>query len=574
MRRFGLFLFLALVLPLFPASAPAATLYFPHADVTAGWNTRVCLVNTGTAAVIGSLTAMSDSGLAVGAPFQVELGSRQRRVIDVAEAFPGFARGYLVFNSGAATVVGYGEFSFEDRQRAAMPAMTSPSQGYLTLDHIDESAVWWTGVALVNTTDASREVTFRFADGAARSLTLAPHGHLSRTVSQIYGSAPPPAAARGAAVIESDPGLLGLELFGERPDPGHPERTAMDGIPLSAATRAELYILDYQDSPTWWTGIGVYNPGSDTAALLFLPYSGAGASLDGSFEGLVPGQGSYVTSSKDHGPNSAATWLKVRSSLPVRGLTLLGEENGRNLVALPAQGDRAPAGVLPKIESDDDTVIHLINANTGAATIIYRAYDDDGLLRAQNMETLEPWSKRQCTPGSLFFGMDVSQATYVTFVSTKPLMGFEYNHVNGTRLDAIAMLPWPAPTQPASAQLAAFLGAAAAMADGPKILALTDFTVAGQSYAGSIAYAGRPGALTAAISVRGEALGALELTCRLSEEAGLVLVDSVGPGRLEGREVSVSGLAFDPESGFDAPLAGEMRLQDVTAAVTVHIGED
>ena len=72
------------------------------------------------------------------------------------------------------------------------------------------------------------------------------------------------------------------------------------------------------------------------ADLLFLPYSSAGASLDGYFGGSAPAGGKYVTSSKDHAPNISTSWMRIRASRPVAGFTLLGEENGRNLAGLPA----------------------------------------------------------------------------------------------------------------------------------------------------------------------------------------------------------------------------------------------
>ncbi len=573
MRRFGLLLSFAFLIAAFPPGRAAAdTLYFPHADVTAGWQTEICLVNTGTAAVVGSLAALADNGQAVGAPLQVDLGARERRVIDVATAFPGFGRGYLSFNSGSEAVVGYGEFSYQDEQRAAVPATASPSLGNLYLDHIDESAIWWTGVALVNTTDAVKSVAFRFANGVTRTILLAAHSHYARTVSQIYGGTPPASVAKGYAVIESEPGLVGIELFGQHPDAAHPERTAMDGIPLTSATQSELYVLDYQDNATWWTGIGIYNPGTGAADLLFIPYSSAGASLDGHYSGTAPAGGKYVCSSLDHAPNASTSWIRVRASRPVTGFFLLGEFSGRNLAGLLAVGDRTLAGVLPKIEPNEDTVFHLVNANAATATITYRAYDDDGLLRAEDVETLEPLGKRNCTPGSLFVGMDVSRATYVTFASDQPLLAFEYNHVSGRLLDTIPALPLPGQSQPAAAQLAALLGAAAAMADGPKVIDLTDFRAGSGSYSGRIEYTGRPGDLLAELQVTGDALGALDLTCRMRVVGESVLVDSLVPGLLDGREVTLAGLAFDPAAGFDAPLAGRIGLRDEAGEVGVRFG--
>ncbi len=155
----------------------AAPLYFPHVDTSLPWQTEIAIINTGDQTVTGTLRALSDAGQLVDTK-AVSLSARGRRQITVAEEFTNHTSiGYIVFDTDSPAVQGYTKFYQAGKYRAAIPAVKEVNNSNIYISHIDAGAQWWTGVSLVNTTSATKNLTITFNNGQSKSVTLAANEH-------------------------------------------------------------------------------------------------------------------------------------------------------------------------------------------------------------------------------------------------------------------------------------------------------------------------------------------------------------------------------------------------------------
>ncbi len=146
-------------------SAYAAPLYFPHVDTSFPWQTEIAIINTSDQTVTGTLRALSDEGQLIETK-AVTLSARGRRQITVADEFTNHTDiGYIIFDADSAAVQGYTKFYQAGIYRAAIPAVKEVNTSDIYISHIASNAEWWTGVSLVNTTSATKELTITFNNG-------------------------------------------------------------------------------------------------------------------------------------------------------------------------------------------------------------------------------------------------------------------------------------------------------------------------------------------------------------------------------------------------------------------------
>ena len=79
-------------------------------------------------------------------------------------------------------VQGYTKFYQAGIYRAAIPAVKEVNTSDIYISHIDSGAQWWTGVSLVNTTSATKELTITFNNGQSRNITLNANEHRAFTI--------------------------------------------------------------------------------------------------------------------------------------------------------------------------------------------------------------------------------------------------------------------------------------------------------------------------------------------------------------------------------------------------------
>jgi hypothetical protein len=146
-------------------SAYAAALYFPHVDTNFPWQTEIAIINTSPNQVTGTLRGLSNAGQLVETK-NVTLSARGRRQIIIADEFTShFDIGYIIFDTDSAAVQGYTKLYQAGSHRAAIPAVKEVNTSNIYISHIDSGANWWTGVSLVNTTSARKDLTIIFNNG-------------------------------------------------------------------------------------------------------------------------------------------------------------------------------------------------------------------------------------------------------------------------------------------------------------------------------------------------------------------------------------------------------------------------
>lgn len=434
------------------AAGPArATLYFPHADITEGWQTNICLINNGTQAVSGTMKAYSDAGQSMITPAAVTLNPHERKVYAVGSTWPAFTKGYFVFETKGQTLAGYTEFSYQGQQRAAIPAVNRVNQGDLYLFHIDNSSIWWTGLALANTTGTAKTVDITFNNGAKKSLGIPANGHVSKSLADLFKPNPVPEAVKqGHATITKAAGVVGLALFGQWPDappvtPGM-KNFYLEGIELKSTVGGEIVFTDSVSNASWWTGIDAYNPTDTVSTLTIQPYGTGGAVLDGQEPDerlaaktvTIQPKSKYVTDVGSLNLPANTAWLKLTATTPITGFQLFGTWDGVNLGGYNAAGVRTKVGVLPKI--DGWTGLRIVNTGDATANVTYSAYSNAGALVAQKSATIAKNSRVAAQPSDLFSPSSISGATYITFNSDQDLAAFTYLESNGRQLECIPAL--------------------------------------------------------------------------------------------------------------------------------------
>ena len=166
-------------------SAYAAPLYFPHVDTSLPWQTEIAIINTSDQSVTGTLRALSDEGQLVDTK-NVTLSARGRRQITVANEFTNHTDiGYIIFDTTSAAVQGYTKFYQAGIYRAAIPAVKEVNTADIYISHIDSSALWWTGVSLVNTTTAPKQLTITFNNGQSVPYPLNANEHKVFTIGSL-----------------------------------------------------------------------------------------------------------------------------------------------------------------------------------------------------------------------------------------------------------------------------------------------------------------------------------------------------------------------------------------------------
>jgi hypothetical protein len=425
MKRIGALLF-TLALVLFGVTTSHAALYFQHVDTKNGWSTEIGIINpSSTETVTGTLESYSNNGTLV-ASLPVSLGPNKRRQINVGSELVSAANtGYIVFKNTSGWPVGYTKFTPSVGDRVAIPAADSVNTGNTYVTHI-AWAPWWTGISLVNTTAAAKTLTFHFNTGATRTRTLGPREHQSFTVAGLLDNMIDTTIV--SAWIENASGIVGLELFGNG--------SQLGGVPLTSTTASTLF-YPHVETNGWWTGIAAYNPSTTATQFTVNPYTAAGNPLTTSTQPLGAGQ-KYIGASNTLLPATTA-WFSLQSQDPLTGFELFGSTDNKRLAGFSAVDIYSKAGIFAKLEKSGWTGIAFTNTENQSATVTLKAYNDAGNLQATGTQHLNAYQKWVGLAGSLFPGVNINTATYISYSADRNVAGFQLNNSsNDALLDALA----------------------------------------------------------------------------------------------------------------------------------------
>ena len=407
-------------------------LYFPHIDTGLPWQTEIAVINTGDQTVTGTLMALSDDGQLIESK-TVALSAHGRRQISISGEFTNHTDiGYIIFDTDSATVQGYVKFYQEGIFRVAIPAVNEVNTSDIYISHIDSGARWRTGVSLLNTTSATKNLTITFNNGQSRDITLNANQHTAFMIESLFNNQPQPDIQ--SAVITNASGVIGLEFFGS-----NGEANQLDGLLLTGKTASTLY-YPHVANDGWWTGIVAYNPSASACTMTITPCNAQGLPLAPVVRSLE-GKGKYVGVISGLGLPAQTAWFKIDSTQPLTGFELFGTTDSKQLAAYSGVvGAGSKAGVFPKREKSGWTGIVFVNTEAGAASVTLTAYNDNGAVVATRMLPIGGYAK-EINLAEAFFTQDISGATYIAYSSDRNVVGFQLNGTSdGMMLDGLPAL--------------------------------------------------------------------------------------------------------------------------------------
>jgi hypothetical protein len=400
-------------------------LYFPHVATSLLWQTEIAIINTSNQTVTGTLKGYSDNGQLVETK-AVTLTARGRRQIIVADEFTNHTNiGYMIFEADSSAVQGYTKFYQTGIYRAAIPAVKDVNTSDIYISHIASDAQWWTGVSLVNTTSAAKEVTITYNNGQSVPYTFNANQHRAFMMPDAQ-----------SAVITNASGIIGLELFGSVSG-----GNLLEGLLLTGNTSSTLYYPHVASDNIWWTGIVAYNPSTLAGTITITPYSAAGTPLSPSTL-PIGGKEKYIGVVSNLGLPAGTAWFRIDSTRPLSGFELFATHDGTQLAAYAGGGGTgAKAGVFAKIEKNGGwTGIAFVNTEATAASVTLTAYNDSGTPMATQVLPVGGHAKVVHFAEAIFT-QNISGATYIAYASDRNVVGFQLNgSADGMMLDGLPAL--------------------------------------------------------------------------------------------------------------------------------------
>ena len=411
---------------------PSSKLYYPHIASGEGqWETEVCVLNTSDdQTVSGVFRTYNENGQALLAKVNVVLAPHGRRELTVGRDFTDPAAiSYMIFESDGTTVIGYTKFYIDGRYRVAVPAVAEVNSDDVSISHIASDSNWWTGLSLVNTTSAGKNLTFSFDNGETRLVTLGAGEHHAFLIKSLFADNSQPDIH--AAVISGMEGVVGLKLFGG----SH----CLSGVLLTDKITAKLYFPHVADDVQWWTGIVARNPHEVNCELVVSPYTGSGEPLIQQTLSLAPSD-RYCDTPANLGLPATAAWFVITAENGITGFALFGSRDGMRLGGCSSVGLSGTQGVFAKIEKKGWTGIAFVNCTENTMEVLLTARDDDGNVIAAESVNLAAYEKMAATAATLF-STDITGATYIDYSSTGEIVGFQLNNsADNSMFDALPRL--------------------------------------------------------------------------------------------------------------------------------------
>jgi len=394
------------------------------------WQSEVGVINFTQNGLTGVLSGLDENGQEVYSN-NIVLPGFGRMELDVARDTvnrTGKIR-YMHLDIASGQGVGYQKFYVDGTYRVGLEAKPRAVQGPLYVPHIASNSEWWTGLALLNT-GQGREVLFTFDNGQQKALWLNSGQQQAVTIASLFGDNPQPNI--GSARVNNGDGLVGLLLFGNKPETG--QDSLLSGLPLggnpaSAVAQgnntARRLVLPHVDNADGWsTSYAVYTPNQLTKTV----YTSQGQEIGAE---NIHRQFAEVVEAPDAG------WMTIESTQDTIGFELFGK---RDLAGFSVVNIETQTGVFPKIERDEWTGIALVNPSDVPVTVELDARNDSGVSIATEEHQIPPKTKLVKVVQDLF-AADITAATYIRFTSTQPLVGFQLSgSQQDTMLDAIPAL--------------------------------------------------------------------------------------------------------------------------------------
>ncbi len=404
-------------------------LYFPHSATVRAWETEAGLVNLASATVQGVLRAYDHKGNAVSSELAVSLPPRGRRQLTVGSAFSNpDSIGYLVFLSASPDVTGYMNFYMAGTCRTSVPAVreSEVNTGNIAVPHIASSDLWSMGISLVNTSSASKTVTFDFGGGLRKTRTIGPRAHDAFFLRDLFGGPGSRPSNLESALITNAAGIIGYSFFATD--------DTLAGTALEDESAYGLYFPHIAVTKDWETCLVVQNLSSHSGTLTITSYDGNGTTL-GSQNRSIPGRGKYLAASSAALPPGTA-WCRVSADRPLAG-SCFAVFRGTKFAAFTVTAKEGKSLTFPRLEKSGYTGIAFVNPGSGSASVTLKAYNDSGRVVATKYLTVGACSKK-VDIADYFFDSSISGASWIGLTANRDLVGFQLNHTSDLKfLDAL-----------------------------------------------------------------------------------------------------------------------------------------
>ncbi|HMA67587.1 MAG TPA: hypothetical protein VKO20_07180, partial [Desulfosalsimonadaceae bacterium] len=421
-------------------------LYYPHVANNATWETEIGIINQSGTEASGALVFYADqenNGAFIDGEIlwmlPVSLAPHGRYSFHCWDLPLGpmvtDSTGYIVYTGDGSleNTAGYEKFyTHNSATRVAVPAVEKPSEGDIYVSHIASNDRWWTGISLVNTTTANKDLIIDFDNRSSREVSLAPGEHRAFSVQGLFGSKQEDI---GSAVISNASGIIGLELFGS---PGGASANYLSGVLLKDALESKLYYPHIDTGDNWWTGIVACDPLLANEELLVTPYTENGSPLAPVTISLNAEQYKMRGNPGDLGFPAETAWFTVEAASGITGFELFGTNDTNRLGGYTGVGISGKQGSFAKIEDNGWTGIAFVNAEEEPAQVTLTAYNDAGESLATTELSLGGYAKQVDVAPNLFQN-DISGATYIDYSSDREIVGFQLNS-SGIMLDALSGL--------------------------------------------------------------------------------------------------------------------------------------
>ena len=409
-----------------------SSLYFPHISTKNSWETEVCIINTSNSkSLTGNLSAYNNAGVEVTyKPINLDANARVEYTVG-SDFLYSTNIGYMIFESDSADMCGYMKFFINAQYRGAIPATSDINSADIYIPHIASNTTWWTGISLLNTTNASKTLTIEFSDGTTQTRTIAANEHQIFSIKSLFSDVSQPNIK--SAVIKNASGIVGLELFASNANSGD---NYLSGVLLKDDTTHNLDFPHIGNLNNWWTGIVAYNQSSITATMAITPYKEDGTVLTAQTVNLGPGI-KYIRTAQTLNFPEGAAWFQIASTQALTGFELFGTNDRKQLGGFTSVNISRTSGVFPKIEKNGWTGIALVNIANSSATVTLTAYDDNGDVIDTENFLLSAHEKKVSLVENIF-SQDISAATYISFSSGNAIVGFQLNgSTDSMMLDAL-----------------------------------------------------------------------------------------------------------------------------------------
>ncbi|MCD6535254.1 MAG: rhodanese-like domain-containing protein [Deltaproteobacteria bacterium] len=414
---------------------PTYPLYFPHIASGNDWESEISVINTSPDTPLsGTFKAYDTDGELLDDTQTLNLPARGRVELIVGETFsdPTQIR-YIILKTNKPTTYGYTKFYDYPglKYRAAIPATTNINQKDISVSHIALENGWWTGLALVNTTDEDRELTFTFNNRESQTLSLPAKAHKAINLADFLEGLS--TQNLKSAIISDAEGVIGLEMFSNG--------MQLSGTLFKDGTSTTLYYPHIASDDDWWTGIAAFNPGPAAGELVIKPYAADGTSLSPAEPATpieIAAKSNFIKAVSQLELPESTAWLKIEATVPINGFELFATTDNKMLAGYSSVGLDGLTGIFPKNSDHDSNWTGLAFANTTPEpiTVTLKAYRDDGtLVESSSPITLNGYQKKSDIAIDFFNG-DIDSATYIAYRASAPVVAFQLNG-NGTMLDAL-----------------------------------------------------------------------------------------------------------------------------------------